>query len=119
MWIQLQYEREFDASHHLPNYDGKCRNVHGHTWVIKVGVGASGPNMDTGMVVDFGLLKEIIDQLDHKSVNSLVANPTAENIAVFFLPRFQRAVEMAGAPDAAVEFVEVWEGKGSCVRLTP
>lgn len=118
MNVRLEYQRSFDAAHHLPNHDGKCANWHGHTWTVKVGIDSPSVNPETGMLVDFGQLKGIIDQFDHNTVNNLVDNPTAENIALFFLPRFQRVAELQ-VDEAKVAFVEVWEGPGSCIRVTP
>ena len=76
---------KFDAAHHLPFYIGKCCNVHGHRWILDVEVSGQvqdqGPN--TGMIIDFSLLKEIvnqniIDKLDHTDLNLSLTNPTAE-----------------------------------------
>jgi len=84
----------FDAAHYLPNYEGKCHNLHGHTWKLEVEVsGFVTPN--TGMVIDFVYLKnlvndEVIDKLDHTCLNEVlkgemedcygVVNPTCENL---------------------------------------
>lgn len=69
---------EFDAAHRLPLHEGKCRNLHGHRYVVEVTVEAGawglvekGPS--TGMVVDAGDLKKVfkgfIDEtLDHGTV---------------------------------------------------
>ncbi|WP_301003238.1 6-carboxytetrahydropterin synthase QueD [uncultured Duncaniella sp.] len=67
-------EITFDAAHMLSNYDGKCSNLHGHTY--RVAVTLSGhPNTtktasDSHMVMDFGDLKsimqsEIMNRMDH------------------------------------------------------
>ena len=78
-------EFEFHAAHHLPCHDGKCKNVHGHGYVLEVEVAGGlreyGP--DTGMIIDFSDLKrivneEVIEKLDHKNLNDLFENPTAE-----------------------------------------
>ena len=77
----------FDAAHFLPNYDGKCKNMHGHTWLLEVEV--TGPvsklGHDEGMVVDFATLKgfvneAVIQHLDHHLLNEVVENPTCENL---------------------------------------
>ena len=74
----------FDAAHHLPNYDGKCKNVHGHTWKVEVVVGGH-KNPKTDMIVDFNILKKlfepILEMYDHQNLNDFMDNPTAENIA--------------------------------------
>lgn len=80
----------FEAAHHLPNHDGKCRRVHGHSWIATVTVSANSVASDgakRGMVLDFGDLKKIVqpvvDQyLDHWDLNeTLDIYPTSENIA--------------------------------------
>lgn len=86
----------FDAAHYLPHYEGKCKNLHGHGWVLEVEV--DGPVCEDGMVVDFVTLKtvvnhNIIDKLDHKCLNDLSKepwylgsafdNPTCENLLIW------------------------------------
>lgn len=78
----------FEAAHYLPNVpEGhKCKNVHGHSY--KVTVFLKGPvGMDTGWVLDFGELTErvepLIKLLDHQVLNSVIENPTAENLAIW------------------------------------
>lgn len=65
-------EASFDAAHFLKNYNGRCRNIHGHRWKVLVRIrSASLPDGGhaQGMVTDFKELKrdleEITDQFDH------------------------------------------------------
>ena len=75
MEITVVKEFSFAASHFLPNHPGKCQNLHGHTYKLQVGVrGKVDP--ETGMVVDFGKLKNlvektIIEKLDHGYLNTM------------------------------------------------
>lgn len=68
--LSLTIERRFEAAHKLPNYNGACQRLHGHSW--RLWVTASGiVNTTTGMVVDFTRLKELVDvkiiyRLDHQ-----------------------------------------------------
>ena len=74
---------EISASHSLElDYPSKCRNVHGHNWVITVHCRSRKLNSN-GMVVDFSAIKAFIkEKLDHKMLNDVLPfNPTAENIA--------------------------------------
>lgn len=79
---------EFNAAHHLRDYQGKCEDLHGHNWAVEVTVAATELNR-TGMVVDFADLKrdlaELLEKLDHKFLNEIEPfkeiNPTSENIA--------------------------------------
>jgi 6-pyruvoyltetrahydropterin/6-carboxytetrahydropterin synthase len=62
-------------------YESKCTNLHGHNWIIEVTCKSMELN-EAGMVVDFALIKSVVEQLDHKFINDIIkVNPTAENIA--------------------------------------
>jgi 6-pyruvoyltetrahydropterin/6-carboxytetrahydropterin synthase len=60
---------EFDAGHRLLKHEGKCRNVHGHRYVVEVEIQA--PALDAvGRVLDFGQVKRLLggwldDNWDH------------------------------------------------------
>ncbi len=76
----------FDAAHKLPDYDGKCANLHGHRWTVELEIEGS-IDKKTGMVLDFVELKNSIDpiikKLDHHYLNDIIPNPTAENIILW------------------------------------
>ena len=77
--IRLSKEFRFEMAHALWNYDGLCKNIHGHSYILRVTVIGT-PILDSnhvknGMVMDFGDLKrivneEIVDRLDHSVVVS-------------------------------------------------
>ena len=83
----------FEAAHHLPHHDGKCRRLHGHSWVGWVEVKGielqtSGPQ--AGMVLDFDCLsntvKPMVERyLDHYCLNDSLEleSPTSEAIALW------------------------------------
>ncbi len=72
--IRITKQFRFEAAHALWGYDGACRNIHGHSYVLYVTLKGQ-PSADIndakyGMVMDFSLLKkivneQIIDQFDH------------------------------------------------------
>jgi 6-pyruvoyltetrahydropterin/6-carboxytetrahydropterin synthase len=75
--IRITKEFTFETGHALYGYDGKCRNVHGHSYKLSVtviGSPISDPShVKLGMVIDFGDLKaivkeEIVDSFDHATV---------------------------------------------------
>jgi 6-pyruvoyltetrahydropterin/6-carboxytetrahydropterin synthase len=75
--IRVTKEFSFEMAHVLWNYDGPCKNVHGHSYRLFVtisGVPANDPdNPKNGMVIDFTELKrivrkEIISVFDHSAV---------------------------------------------------
>jgi len=75
--IRITKQFDFETGHALYGYDGKCKNVHGHSYKLSVTVIGT-PINDTsnvkyGMVIDFGDLKkivasEIVDKFDHATV---------------------------------------------------
>jgi 6-pyruvoyltetrahydropterin/6-carboxytetrahydropterin synthase len=75
--IRITKQFDFETGHALYGYDGKCRNVHGHSYKLSVTVIGT-PIEDTqdvkyGMVIDFKDLKvivqeEIVDKFDHATV---------------------------------------------------
>jgi 6-pyruvoyltetrahydropterin/6-carboxytetrahydropterin synthase len=77
--IRVTKEFHFEMAHALWNYDGPCRNVHGHSYRLFVtisGVPVDDPgNPKNGMVIDFTDLKrivkkEIVEVFDHSLVVS-------------------------------------------------
>ena len=85
---KLRKTKRIEASHQLPNHDGKCRNLHGHTWTITVEVRGTelqhgGPK--DGMLVDYAdlsdMMKYHVEVLDHRHLNDVLENPTSENLA--------------------------------------
>lgn len=75
--IRITKQFSFETGHALYGYDGKCKNVHGHSYKLSVTV-IGKPINDTsnvkyGMVIDFSDLKkivreEIVDLFDHATV---------------------------------------------------
>ena len=58
--IRITKQFNFETGHALYGYDGKCKNVHGHSYNIEITVGSNVLD-DLGMVVDFGVLKKICE----------------------------------------------------------
>ena len=115
--IRITKQFSFETGHALYGYDGKCKNVHGHSYKLSVTVIGTpiddSTNVKYGMVIDFGDLKkivkeEIVDQFDHATVfnqntphielaNELKSRdhhvilvdyqPTSENMVVDFAER--------------------------------
>ncbi len=117
--IRITKDFRFEMAHALKGYDGLCRNIHGHTYELKVTI-AGTPITDEqspklGMVMDFGDLKkivkeEIINRYDHalvlyeKMPEALIAelkknferviikpyNPTSELMLLDFVEMIKR-----------------------------
>ena len=114
---------EIDAAHYLPGYKGKCANLHGHRWKIEVAV--RGGYMHPGMVVDFNDLKVPLDSikesLDHKCINDVIPNPTAEKIVEYVADVFNTWLQEYAIEHAPTNFtltwVKVWETEDSYAML--
>jgi 6-pyruvoyltetrahydropterin/6-carboxytetrahydropterin synthase len=75
--IRITKQFSFESGHALHGYDGKCKNIHGHSYRLDVTVigkpVADESNPKCGMVIDFSDLKkitkdEIVDLFDHATV---------------------------------------------------
>ena len=108
----------FEAAHHLPDHPGKCRNVHGHSYRLRV-VCAAPVDPATGLAIDFGEVKRIVhahalDTLDHADLNTLFPTPSAERIAIWIWDR----LSAAGLPLAEIHLGEtalcsvIYRGEG-------
>lgn len=131
----LQTSSSFDSAHFLKDYEGKCRNIHGHRWTVEVTVAAeevAEEGQIRGMVVDFKTLKddlnELTDELDHslvieegslkeKTKEALLEEefrivempfrPTAENLAEYFYDEMEEK-------EYQVVLVKVFETPNNC-----
>lgn len=71
--MTLSKDIKFDCAHVLSDYNGKCANLHGHTYHGKVTIIAKGPDVDTCMIMDYNDIKYVVDQFDHAVVFSAEA----------------------------------------------
>lgn len=122
---ELTVEDNFSSAHQLRGYMGKCENIHGHNWRVKVSV--TGSRLDSiGLLVDFGalkkILKEVLSGLDHVNLNDTPPfdsiNPSSENIADYICAGVQSAVSRE-FPDVRVSSVTVWESRTSSCTFYP
>lgn len=107
----------FETAHAIYGYEGKCKNIHGHSYKLEVTVATTSSGEDyipaPGFIIDFKDLKQIVrstivDHFDHKLILSeqyLKANPgiekqdslviwnvepTAENILVYIKKHIEK-----------------------------
>jgi 6-pyruvoyltetrahydropterin/6-carboxytetrahydropterin synthase len=79
----------FESAHRLPHHDGKCKNLHGHSYLLEVTVSGDiqTAGAKEGMVIDFGDVSKIVEKLiiskwDHQYLNDILPFvTTAENLA--------------------------------------
>ena len=123
--FQVSVEETFSAGHALRGYKGKCENVHGHNYRVRVTI--EGPQLDSiGLLVDFTHVKQvirgIIAGLDHQFINDLApfktVNPSAENLAKYFYEETKG--QLKGMPSgAAISEVTVWETDTASAQYRP
>jgi 6-pyruvoyltetrahydropterin/6-carboxytetrahydropterin synthase len=118
--FELEVDANFSAAHFLRGYQGKCENLHGHNYKVRLTV--AGPSLNhIGLLVDFKELKRsmgtVLERLDHCNLNDLEmfrdANPSAENIAAYLFHEFDAMLGYStDHPAATVTRVRVWEAEG-------
>lgn len=93
-WI-LRKTFTLDMAHHLPHYDGKCRNQHGHTYRITLEVSGrlQTHGVHRGMVMDLqylgGVCEIIKERLDHTNLNEILKNPTCEMLGKYIFDKLR------------------------------
>ena len=102
--IKITKQFSFEMAHALRNYDGLCRNIHGHSYKMDITL-AGQPLHDesspkNGMVMDFGDLKrlvneEIISLLDHALV---LSHQTDEKLIEVLKQNFEKIVVVEFQP---------------------
>lgn len=117
--VRVTREFALEMAHALRNYDGPCRNVHGHSYRLFVTISGSPvsdpSNPKYGMVLDFSVIREVVEReiiriFDHsvvlcrpsdiheqENLNGLFSNiiftdfqPTCENLAIDFAARISK-----------------------------
>jgi 6-pyruvoyltetrahydropterin/6-carboxytetrahydropterin synthase len=112
--FEVSVEEVFPAGHSLRNYRGKCENVHGHNYRVRVTVQGSALD-ENGLLVDFAEVKKLVravkDRLDHQFLNDLTPfdkiNPSAENIAKYFYDEI--GGKLTTSNGARISQIKIWE----------
>jgi 6-pyruvoyltetrahydropterin/6-carboxytetrahydropterin synthase len=123
--FEVSVEETFAAGHALRGYKGKCENVHGHNYKVRLTL--EGESLDSiGLLYDFvhvkQVLKAVIESLDHRFLNDFppfdTVNPSAENLAKYF---YEQAVKHlpAAANGARIRGVTVWETDVTAASYRP
>ena len=72
--MKVTKEVTFDSAHMLSNYQGKCANLHGHTYKLQVSIEA--PLQSKGneecMIMDFNNLKNVIDTITNSFDHAII-----------------------------------------------
>ncbi|RCK78623.1 MAG: 6-carboxytetrahydropterin synthase [Candidatus Ozemobacter sibiricus] len=120
---RISVEKSFSAAHLLPDHPGKCRQLHGHNWRVRVTAAAATLDQQ-GMVVDFSVLKralaEVCDQFDHRLLNELPllagVVPTAEHLCRIIHGELARRLDDGRV---RIALVQIWETPDNCAEFVP
>ncbi|MEM2933820.1 MAG: 6-carboxytetrahydropterin synthase QueD [Methanocellales archaeon] len=117
MNMKLGVELQFDAAHSLPRYEGKCKNIHGHTYTAEVIVSGK-VDGETHFILDYFILKkllgEVIAELDHRYLNEILEYPTSERIAQYI---YRKMREKLKGYNVELISIKLWEGKDKWVKI--
>lgn len=103
--MKISKEIKFDCCHMLSDYEGKCANLHGHTYHGTVTINASVDDT-TRMVLDYNIIKKVVDEFDHAVVFSfhLRRNPAEAQLYEWACKYGMRYVDMPSwAPKSTAE----------------
>ena len=143
MLLRLTKRFTFEMAHALPSYQGKCHNIHGHSYKLFVtveGEPSLAEGSPDGMVIDFGSIKEIvqeriIDHFDHalvlprqtdggKASDQELGGFAAKIIWVGFTPttenllmHFAHLLEPAFPEGTRLHSLKLYETETSCAEL--
>ncbi|MDA3875222.1 MAG: 6-carboxytetrahydropterin synthase [Kiritimatiellae bacterium] len=135
--MKIAKEFRWEMGHRLPNHEGACRNLHGHSYRMVVEVEGD-VNPETGMVIDFAdissIVKPFLMELDHaflcqeddRDVRELLENmdlkrvyiptpSTVENICGLFVDRLRPAFDAHEEVNAFT--VRIWETASSVAEI--
>ena len=134
--IRVTKEFNFEMSHALHNYDGLCKNIHGHSYKLFVCLKGNPKNQGNhpkdGMLIDFKQLKEKVNEIivlpfDHALVLSkkdrlahlnleektktilFDFQPTCENLCIYFAKLLQSEFEEG----ISLEYLKLYETESS------
>jgi len=104
----------FDACHYLPYHERKCKFLHGHTYHMDISI-KNKVLQETGMVMDFGEIKkiveeEVLDKFDHGFLNEYIEYPTCEVMISWIW--FALSKRLKG-----IDSIKVWETDGSSCEM--
>lgn len=141
--MRIQKDFTFEAAHRLATHKGLCRNLHGHSYKIRVEITNAQydfepKEVESGMVLDFGdfkkIMEPIIAELDHSLLLNRLSQDevdlklsklegltkicwiegptTAENIATYLVMKVAEPLENE---NCYVEKITVWETSKNAV----
>ena len=128
---KVHKEVKISAGHFLTTLppEHSCSRQHGHNYKVEVELQSESLN-EHGMVLDFGVISQIVKTFDHQNLNDLLVgrSSTAENLATAIkslleaeiLDSVRVSAENYKAPDRRIEVVKVrvWETDSSWAEVS-
>lgn len=107
--MTISKDIKFDCAHMLSNYEGKCANLHGHTYHGTVTLEGD-VNPETGMLLDYNTIKNAVDKFDHAVIfsKSSVRNDAETELYQWARRYEMKAVELLSSKSTA-------EGIAECI----
>jgi 6-pyruvoyltetrahydropterin/6-carboxytetrahydropterin synthase len=117
-------QAHYDAAHFLRHHKGKCRQLHGHRYVVEAAVQASELD-EAGLAFDFGdlkaILRELANELDHQNLNDLPQfqgiETSAENQARYFFDELKKRLPPQLAE--GLLYARIWESPTQWAQYGP
>jgi len=120
---KVRVESDFSAAHFLCHYRGKCENLHGHNYRVRLWAKGKALN-EGGMLVDFALLKDalrnVCKALDHGNLNEnpiFFGDPSAERIARYIFDEVSKLLPVDAAKLLCA--VDVFETPANMAQYEP
>ncbi len=132
MTVRIYKEVEFDASHRLLQYAGKCHNLHGHRWKVEVWIEGV-PDPVSCILLDYARIKQVVQRFDHQIVLNAAdpmvgaieqfhpvvvtdGDPTSELLARIIADDLDAECRIVGV-GARVTRIRVWESPNAYAEL--
>lgn len=128
----LSKDFRFEASHQLPDHDGKCSRLHGHSWKMTVTVAGrnlqpeGGNNPKANMLADYADIKAIVGPfvdkyLDHHHLNHSLneRSPTSEVIAEWAFSMIDDRIKRDGLSNVSLFAIKIEETCTSACLYIP
>jgi len=100
--IRLTKKFRFEGAHALIGYDGKCRHIHGHSYLLFVTISGKpsnhAKNPKDGMIMDFGALKELVNKIIIEPFDHTLLLRTDAMLAAELQNRYQNVLILPFQP---------------------
>lgn len=105
--MTISKDIKFDCAHMLSNYEGKCSNLHGHTYHGTVTLDGD-KDRKTSMIVDYNEIKDVVDVFDHAIIFSASEerNPAETELYEWACRYNMRRVELVHGKSTAETLAE-------------